>query len=55
MTSLICSLLDNDSYGRDADGVADDYGNPYEMYDELLEEFDDLSDFYRHFSDSRRF
>lgn len=49
------SLLGIDSYGRDPEGVADDYTDMYELYDELLEECDDLSEFFRQFSESRKF
>lgn len=55
MTESICSLLGIDSYGRDGDAVADDYTDMYELYDELLEECDDLSEFFRQFSESRKF
>ncbi len=55
MTESIGSLLGIDSYGRDAEGVADDLDYAYELYDELLEECDDLSEFFRQFSESRKF
>ena len=55
MTESICSLLGMDRYGRDGDAVADDYTDLYELYDELLEECDDLSEFFRQFSESRKF
>jgi hypothetical protein len=54
MTESICSLLGIDRYGRDRDAVADDLDNAYELYDELLEECDDLSEFFRQFSEARR-
>ena len=55
MTESICSLLAEDGYGRDGIAVADDYTDMYELYDELLEECDDLSEFFRQFSESRKF
>jgi len=50
MTESICSLLGINRYSGDDIVVADDYTDGYEDFDELLEEFADLSDFYRSFS-----
>lgn len=55
MTESICSLLGIDRYRRDPEGVADDLDYAYELYDELLEECDDLSEFFRKFDESRKF
>ena len=55
MNESLGSLLGTDSYGSDPEGVADDYTDMYELYDELLEECDDLSEFFRQFSESRKF
>ena len=55
MTESICSLLGINRYGGDDIVVADDYTDGYEDFDELLEEFDNLSDFFRHQLETRRF
>ena len=60
MTESICSLLGINRYEGDDIVVADNYkdgyeDDGYEDFEELLEEFDSLSDFYRHQLETRRF